>query len=82
MLNGSVITVENQEYMVLETANYKGKTYLFTNIVKDEEPTEVYEILELISDEVIEINDENLLKELLDVFNPLLKTKYEESLNL
>lgn len=87
---GEVITVDNEQYTILDTVLYEGKDYIFTNKVKGEEPSETYIIFEYYEDgvngSVSEVSDPKLLERLIpicskniqkiiDVMN--LKEKYD-----
>lgn len=78
MLNGNVITVNDTDYMVLETIDYQGKKYIFTNEIKEEEPTNDYYIFNVNNNEVTKIVEEELLNKLIEEFKTLLAKAYNE----
>lgn len=78
MLNGNVITVNDTDYMVLETIDYQGKKYIFTNEIKEEEPTNDYYIFNVNNSEVTKIVEEELLNKLIEEFKTLLAKAYNE----
>lgn len=78
MLNGNVITVNDTDYMVLETIDYQGKKYIFTNEIKEEEPTNDYYIFNINNSEVTKIVEEELLNKLIEEFKTLLAKAYNE----
>lgn len=78
MLNGNVITVNDTDYMVLETIDYQGKKYIFTNEIKEEEPTDDYYIFNVNNNEVTKIVEEELLNKLIEEFKTLLAKAYNE----
>lgn len=78
MLNGNVITVNDTDYMVLETIDYQGKKYIFTNEIKEEEPTDDYYIFNINNSEVTKIVEEELLNKLIEEFKTLLAKAYNE----
>lgn len=68
---GEVITVDNEQYTILDTVLYEGKDYIFTNKVKNDKPSETFIIFEFFKDDengsVLEVSDPKLLERLIPI---------------
>lgn len=79
--NGTIITVKNKKYIIIETMIYDNKNYIFTNEIKGEEDlTEDYYIFQTIDNNLILITNEEQLNNLLEKFQEKLKKTIEEFL--
>lgn len=77
LTSGSVFTLNDNDYVILEDTNKNNKHYLFVNKIKGEEPTKEYYCAEEENGEVIFIHDNQLIQELLSEFTKKLKGKME-----
>ncbi len=77
LTSGSVFTLNDNDYVILEDTNKNNKHYLFVNKIKGEEPTKEYYCVEEENGEVIFIHDYQLIQELLSEFTKKLKGKME-----
>lgn len=81
LTNGTIITVKEKRYIIIETLMHNNKTYVFTNEIKgEEELTEDYYIFQLINNNVNLITNEEEINILLDKFQEKLKKTIEEFL--
>lgn len=79
--NGTIITVKNKRYIIIETIVYENKNYIFTNEIKgEEELTEDYYIFQTVDNNVILITNEEKLNKLLEQFQEKLKKTIDEFL--
>ena len=70
---GDVLSINNQDYIVIECLNYNYETYIFTNqLINEEEVSENHYIFKITNDNAIVITDENLINILLDKFKDLI----------
>ena len=73
LLKGDVLSINNQDYIVIECLNYNYETYIFTNqLINEEEVSENHYIFKITNDNAIVITDENLINILLDKFKDLI----------
>lgn len=73
LTSGSVFTLNDNDYIILEDTHKNNKHYLFVNKLKSEEPTKEYYCLEEDNGEVIFLSDNTLIDELLTEFSEKLK---------
>lgn len=82
LINGDVLTINNKNYLVLETARFEEEEYIFVNkLDENEDLTEEYNIMKKNGDGVILITDEKVLNVILPIFsNKIQKVaeKYNE----
>ncbi len=78
LTSGSVFTLNERDYVILEDTNKNGKHYLFVNKVDGEEPTKEFYCVEEENGEVIFLTDDKLIQELLDEFTEKLKKRKED----
>ena len=70
---GDLLTVNEQKYMTLEVLKYENSQYAFVNkVTADEEVTDEFYIFEDLGDHVKIIEDDNLRKILLPMFEKML----------
>ena len=77
LTSGSVFTLNDNDYIILEDTHKNNKHYLFFNKLKGEEPTKEYYCLEEDNGEVIFLSDNTLIDELLTEFSEKLKKEKE-----
>ena len=59
LLKGDVLSINNQDYIVIECLNYNYETYIFTNqLLNEEEVSENHYIFKITNDNAIVITDE------------------------
>lgn len=81
LTNGTIITVKEKRYIIIETLEHDNKTYAFTNEIKGEdELTEDYYIFRLSNNNINLIKTEEEINILLDKFREKLKNTIEEFL--
>ena len=75
LTSGTIITLKNNKYIILETLKHNNDDYAFTNEIKNDDTTENYYIFKLLGNEVLLITDTTLINKLLPKFqNKLSKT--------
>ena len=77
LTSGSVFTLNDNDYIILEDTHKNNKHYLFVKKLKGEEPTKEYYCLEEDNGEVIFLSDNTLIDELLTEFSEKLKKEKE-----
>ena len=75
---GYVITIEGEEYAVIDKILYEGRNYILTNKYKDDEPTDIYIPYELTDGDVMEINDHKVLEKIGAIFAKNVQKKIDE----
>lgn len=77
--NGDIITVNNNEYLVLESARYEDVDYIFVNkLTKTEETTEEYSVFQKNGNGVLLVTDQKVLEVILPVFSNKIQKIAEE----
>lgn len=66
---GSLLTIQNTKYTVMDVVNYEGKKYAFTNEVdEDEIPTETFILFEIVNGtSVLKVEDKDTLNKVLAI---------------
>ena len=78
LTSGTLITLKNKQYIILETIIYNNDNYAFTNeVIGDEELTENYHIFKIVDNEVKLIIDDQLINILLPKFQEKLRKTIE-----
>lgn len=77
LTSGSVFTLNDNDYIILEDTHKNNKHYLFVNKLKGEEPTKEFYCVEEDNGEVIFLSDNTLIDELLAEFSEKLKKEKE-----
>ena len=73
----TMITIEGNEYAVIDKILYEGKDYILTNKFENDEPTDIYLAYELVGDEVIEIKDKTVLERISAIFSKNVQKKID-----
>ena len=82
VINGDLLSIGGERYIVLEVLSYNNKYYAFVNKISDaEEITEDFYVMEIINDEVMIVEDDNLRNLLIPKFEELLKKDIQEIIN-
>ena len=84
LTSGSVFTLNERDYVILEDTNKNGKHYLFVNKLDGEEPTKEYYCVEEENGKVKFLHDSELTQELLNEFivEKLKKSSNVTAINL
>ena len=77
---GTIITLKNSKYIILETLKHNNNDYAFTNEIKKDDTTENYYIFQLLENEVLLITDTTLINNLLPKFQKKLAKTLENIL--
>ena len=67
--NGDILTINNNEYLVVESARYEDVDYIFANKLAKEELTQEYVVMKKLDDSVSIITDNKILEVILPVFS-------------
>lgn len=82
IINGDLLTINNEKYLVLENLDYQNKKYALVNQVsKTEEITQDYYIFEIIGDSIIIVENDKLKNLLIPQFEELLKKDINKIIN-
>lgn len=82
IINGDLLTINNEKYLVLEKLDYQNKKYAFVNHVsKTEEINQDYYIFEIIGDSIIIVENDKLKNLLIPQFEELLKKDINKIIN-
>lgn len=77
--NGDVLTINNEKYLVVETARYEEKDYLFANkLLTNEEFSEEYFVMKKTDTGVLMVTDEKVLEVILPVFQNKIQKDIEK----
>ncbi len=82
-----VLTIKGEKYTVLNSILYEGKDYIFTNKVKNDEPSDIFMAFEVVDGGVCEVKNEKILERILPIFSNnvqkiINKMKTEEKFNI
>ena len=77
--NGDVLTINNNKYLVLESARYEEVDYIFTNkLDKDENTSEEYFVMKKNNGGVLFVTDKKILDIILPVFSNKIQKDIEK----
>lgn len=77
--NGDVLTINNNKYLVLESARYEEVDYIFTNkLDQDENTTEEYFVMKKNNGGVLFVTDKKILDIILPVFSNKIQKEIEK----
>ena len=83
LIKGDVISVNNNNYIVIEMLNYNYEKYAFVNELDDNEDIgEKYYIFKVENDSAIKLTDETLINKLLDKFKNLINEDIDNIINI
>ena len=78
LTSGTVITLENGKYIILEILTYNNNNYAFTNeVIGAEDLTENYYIFKILTNEALLITD----KKLINILLPKFQEKLSKTIN-
>lgn len=79
--NGDILTINNKQYLVVESARYEDVDYIFANkLDNEEELTQEYVVMKKLENSVIIITDNKILDVILPVFSNKIQ-KVAENFN-
>ena len=77
--NGDVLSINNEKYLVVETATYEEVNYLFANkLLSNEEISEEYYVMQKTETGVLLVTDEKVLEVILPVFQNKIQKDIEK----
>lgn len=77
--NGDILTIGNNEYLVVEGTRYENSDYIFANkLDNEEELTQEYVVMKKLGDSVSIVTDNNLLEAILPVFTNKIQKLAED----
>jgi len=75
VVQGDLITLDGEDYLILDTLTYNGIDYAFANkMTNDEQPTKEFYTYEIDGDEVSIVEE----KEILDIVLPMFSEKIQK----
>lgn len=78
LTSGTIITLKNNKYIILEKLIYNNSNYIFTNEVRGtEDLTENYYIFKILTNEALLITD----KKLINILLPKFQEKLSKTIN-
>lgn len=76
---GDVLTIKEDKYLVVETARYEEKDYLFANkLLENEELSKEYYVMKKTETGVLLVTDEKVLEVILPVFQNKIQKDIEK----
>lgn len=83
LVKGDVISVNGNNYIVIETINYNYEKYAFVNELNDDEDIgENYYIFKIENDNAIKLTDEVMINKLLEKFKVLINEDIENIISI
>lgn len=83
LIKGDVISVNNINYIIIETLNYNYKKYAFVNELNENEDIgDNYYIFKIENDYAVKLADEDLINKLLEKFKDLINEDIENIISI
>jgi len=67
--SGDLFTLDEEQYLAIDIIVYEGDKYIFSNEIKNDEPTQNYAIFKQDDDYVEEVTDMKLINLIFPIFN-------------
>ena len=64
----NTFTIENKEYYILDKKDYKNNTYIYVNMLEDDDISDNFYVYKLNNNKLEKIEDSIILKEILPLF--------------
>ena len=58
-----------KEYITIDKTNYENNTYIFTNELNNNEPTNVFKVFKVKEKGIVEVKDRLILSQVLPIFS-------------